>query len=1194
MIVVGVRNYFTARTALEQDVFNRLATITLLKESEFKRWNTNNQELLRILAQRPLVREYAADLVLMDEQDTLEFESLRRNLLQDHLQATLDVESGYIDFALIRANDGQILVSTDETLEGKYRESEEFFIRGKLDTYVQYPAYHLGEEKAIMHISTPVTDKDGRVVAVLSGHVELNEMSRIQTRRSEFSATEETYIVNHSNLLITESRFEAGSALRKSIFTQGVASCLAGNNGFGFYDDYRGVPVAGHYRWMAEENLCILTEEDQAEAFLAVDQLYSTMLLTIFVAVVVSVGVGLLTTRSITRPLQELEQRAASLATSLYEPLPTKEMGRFEEIYSLNQSFEQMASEIHERDRYLEEQVAARTVEVQEKAEELELANEILQQHTWNLTLVNEVNSAFLHGGNLEDVIDIVSEKTREMYQSTGISGATVFLLNKDGSQLVMQNNQLTEDVLPKFEKLTGRPVPRLRVPLENGNLHYQVMKSREPHLLDAPEEIKQWLSGYINETWFKESWLREQTRKLIPQIRKLIGLNSVAAIPLYSGDEAIGLMEIFNDEIFTPEEMNRLKLVSNQLAVAIERTRIDEENRELKEFNESIVQTIPGSIVVNDLDGNFTFANPAAIDLLGYQPEELVGEHWGMIFPPDQHELVSDADNRRSQGDADSYEVELLHKNGERIPALIKGSPRYTADSDKFMGTLAVITDISDRKKAEDALVKSETRFRAIVEDQNDLIVRWKPDGVRTFVNEAYCRFYGQERSELLGTNFLPLIAEEERDTFLEKYTQVTPENPFISYEEAAAFPDGKDAWLEWTDRAFYDERGDIIEFQSVGRDITDRKLAEEVILQEKNFSDEIINSLPGIFYLFNAEGKFLRWNKNFETLTGHTADEMLHIHPNEVITEQDQAKSEEAIITGFSEGHVVLEANLKTMHGPTPYYFVGRRTFIDGEPHLMGNAIDITERVQAEEKLNQRSLELERSNQDLERFAYISSHDLQEPLRKVQAFGDRLRSKYDDKLDERGLDYLLRMQEAARRGQEMVDDLLVYSRVSTRVGVIEAVNLSVVVEGVLIELKNAIELAGAQISVGSLPTISADPTQMYQLLHHLIDNAIKFRLPDTRPVVRITAEVDSSDMIGLLVHDNGIGFEEQYVEKIFQPFQRLHGRQDYAGSGIGLAICQRIVERHDGMISVNSEPGKGSTFTIKLPVHSDKESKE
>jgi PAS domain S-box-containing protein len=869
-----------------------------------------------------------------------------------------------------------------------------------------------------------------------------------------------SFIVDHQGTLVAHPNQQWVQERRNfgdiPIIQSGIqGAALSGK----YYDDHQDATLIASVIPMSNNWIVVTTQPAQI-ANRPINGMVIFSAVAFGITLIISLWVQLRNVRGIIEPISALKHRAANLVTSPYQPISVEAMGHFQEIYSLNQSFEHMAAEIHERDRYLEEQVMVRTVEIKEQAKELELAYEFLQQHTWDLSLINDVNAALLRGDQLDEVIHLFAEKTREAYATTSSAGAAVFLLSEDGQYLIMKNIPVSQDRYEKIEKLFGRDLPELRIPLANRNLHQQIMENRIPRIFNQAEEINQWFSEFINETWIKQPWLLKQAQKLAPQVSKVIGLKSLAVIPLFIGEEPIGLMEISNEEPFTSVDLRRHALIANQLAVAIQRGRDNEEFRALKDFNESIVQTVPGAIVVTDLEGKFSFVNPATVDLLGYQPDELVGEHWQMIFPTDQYEIVKSVDDRPAQGTADTYEVELLHKDGERIPALIKGSQRYDSQTGEYTGTLAVLTEISDRKHA------------------------------------------------------------------------------------------------------------------------------EEVILQEKNFSDEIINSLPGIFYLFNAEGKFLRWNQNFEDITGNTAEEMLQVHPNDVIFEADQAISEEALITGFTEGRVVVEARLKTVAGPVPYYFVGRRTFIDDAPHLMGNAIDISERVYAENILRQRSLELERSNQDLERFAYISSHDLQEPLRKIQAFGDRLRTKYEDKLDERGLDYLLRMQEAARRAQEMVEDLLVYSRVSTRGGDFEPVNLNQITQNIVANLQPSIELSDALVTVGTLPTIHADPTQMGQLLHHILDNALKFRLPDRPPIIRVSAETNSQNQVVLTVSDNGIGFEEQYMDKVFQPFQRLHSREDYPGSGIGLAICRRVVERHGGSITATSDPGKGSTFTLCLPI--------
>ena len=246
--------------------------------------------------------------------------------------------------------------------------------------------------------------------------------------------------------------------------------------------------------------------------------------------------------------------------------------------------------------------------------------------------------------------------------------------------------------------------------------------------------------------------------------------------------------------------------------------------------------------------------------------------------------------------------------------------------------------------------------------------------------------------------------------------------------------------------------------------------------------------------------------------------------------------------------------------------------------------------------ENANNAAEKLARSNAELEQFAYVASHDLQEPLRKVQAFSDRLRNKYETALDEQGIDYLARMHAAAGRMQKLVNDLLAYSRVATKGEDFIPVALDSVVHEVVGDLEIRIEETGARIEVADMPTIDAAPLQMRQLLQNLIANALKYQRKDVPPFIKIAGEVVEIGSIGpngtstktcrIVVEDNGVGFEAQFAERIFGIFQRLHGRGEYEGTGVGLAICRKIAERHDGTISARSRPGVGSTFTVTLPL--------
>ena len=239
--------------------------------------------------------------------------------------------------------------------------------------------------------------------------------------------------------------------------------------------------------------------------------------------------------------------------------------------------------------------------------------------------------------------------------------------------------------------------------------------------------------------------------------------------------------------------------------------------------------------------------------------------------------------------------------------------------------------------------------------------------------------------------------------------------------------------------------------------------------------------------------------------------------------------------------------------------------------------------------DRLVQAQNELARSNQDLEEFSYVASHDLQEPLRKIISYGDILQEDYAQKLGPEGEESIKTMRNAAIRMKQLIEALLEYSRVTRKVRPPEPVPLGSLIQEVLSDLETAIKESGGAVEVGTLPTLQADPIQMRQLFQNLIGNALKFSKKGEPPRVVIQAQVPGSGDSGeveIKVVDNGIGFEGKFADKVFQPFQRLVTRDQYKGTGIGLSVCKKIVERHRGKISVTSEPGKGTAFTIRLPV--------
>ncbi len=296
---------------------------------------------------------------------------------------------------------------------------------------------------------------------------------------------------------------------------------------------------------------------------------------------------------------------------------------------------------------------------------------------------------------------------------------------------------------------------------------------------------------------------------------------------------------------------------------------------------------------------------------------------------------------------------------------------------------------------------------------------------------------------------------------------------------------------------------------------------------------------------------------------------------------------------------------SRLRAMHGLVESQALLEQRVIDRTTDLLDAQQRLEEQLTRQAKqaaaIERANIELQRSNRELQDFASVASHDLQEPLRKIQAFGDRLSTRFGSQLSDEGRDYLSRMMAAAARMRSLINDLLTFSRVTTKASPFEPVDLDRIAAEVVGDLESRIESRTARLTVLPLGWLDADPMQMRQLLQNLIGNALKFTRPDVTPEVRVWAEAvepaqpaapgsagpSKGERIRIMVADNGIGFDERYLDRIFNVFQRLHGRGTYEGTGIGLAVCRKIAERHGGTITARSAPDRGATFIVELPRH-------
>jgi PAS domain S-box-containing protein len=474
---------------------------------------------------------------------------------------------------------------------------------------------------------------------------------------------------------------------------------------------------------------------------------------------------------------------------------------------------------------------------------------------------------------------------------------------------------------------------------------------------------------------------------------------------------------------------------------------------------------------------------------------------------------------------------------------------------------------------------------FRQVVEAAPNAMVMADRDGSVVLVNAQTEKLFGYSRDELVGNSVDALVPE--------RYRAAHPGHRRMFYGDLKSRPMG-------TGRELFAMRKDGSEFPveiglnpvTVGEDIF--VLAAIVDITERRRLEErfrqVVEAAPNAMVMVDRDGRIVLVNAQTEKLFGYEREALYGQTIETLVPERFRAGHQGYRTAYFDE--------LKPRRMGTGRDLFGRRQ--DGsefpveiglnpvttpeEVFVLAAIVDITERKRAEQELINRTEELARSNHDLEQFAYVASHDLQEPLRAVAGPLQLLQRRYQGQLDARADEFIAHAVDGATRMQMLIDDLLAYSRVG-RPGVTrQLTDCGAALDQALRSLSAVVQESGASIDRTDLPTILGIPVQLALLFQNLVGNAIKFRHPE-RPVrIEIRARRESDDWV-FSVTDNGIGIEAQYFERIFLIFQRLHSRADYRGTGIGLALCRRIVEQHGGRIWVESEPGNGTTFFFSLP---------
>ncbi|RQT62259.1 PAS domain S-box protein [Burkholderia cepacia] len=487
----------------------------------------------------------------------------------------------------------------------------------------------------------------------------------------------------------------------------------------------------------------------------------------------------------------------------------------------------------------------------------------------------------------------------------------------------------------------------------------------------------------------------------------------------------------------------------------------------------------------------------------------------------------------------------------------------------------------VAEHERAELAIRDSQQQLQSIVDNATTVISVKQADRRYALVNRRFEDLFHIRRQDASGKTDDQLFPAERAAMYREADDRVLAGE--VVETEETVIVDGQLHTFLSVGFPIKDSGGRIVSIGGISTDISERKRAEERLRL-------VVEAAPNAMVMVNRGGRIVLVNSQTERVFGYSRDELVGQSIERLVPARfrDQHPGHRTAFLAAPKSRPMGAGRHLTglrRDGTELPVEIGLNPIeTDEGMFVLAAIVDITERIRAEQALRERTDELARSNRDLEQFAYVASHDLQEPLRAVAGPLQLLQRRYQGQLDARADEYIGHAVEGATRMQALIEDLLAYSRVGRSDNSFQSMQCAAALDNALNNLAVALEEAGAEVHRGFLPTVQAIPSQLTLLFQNLVGNAVKFRRHDGPLQIRVGAEPGADGWL-FRVEDNGIGIDAQYFERIFLIFQRLHTRRDYPGTGIGLALCKRIVERHGGRIWVESEPGKGATFLFTLP---------
>ncbi len=533
---------------------------------------------------------------------------------------------------------------------------------------------------------------------------------------------------------------------------------------------------------------------------------------------------------------------------------------------------------------------------------------------------------------------------------------------------------------------------------------------------------------------------------------------------------------------------------------------------------------------------------------------------------------------------------------NGNHVSPYLEASIIPLAINENEYAMVSIY-NITERKHVAEALRTSEARFKQVAESAGEWIWEIDSEGVYTYSSGAVDKILGYKPEDLVGKkHFYDLFALEQKQNLrraaFEVFDRKESFNDFVNVNIAK---DGSAVILQTSSLPILDEHGNLLGYRGTDTDITDRKRAEQALQQEKKTSDDIITSMPGVFYMLDKKGRFHRWNKNFEETTGYSNEELVHKNVLDFFQGEDRELIATKIEKVFTEGEADAEAHIVTRNGcKIPHYFTGLRTILDCKEYLVGFGVDITNRKRAEQQIENARTQAEAANQAKSQFLANMSHEIRTPMNAIIGFADALA---EGELTDEQCESVEIIRDSAQNLLRLINDILDSSKIEAGKLDVEIVDCSLAqlfnsVESMTTPKAEAKGLEFAIITADALPSqIHTDPARLRQCLINLVTNAVKFT---DRGHVHINVSLQRDNDIPFIrfdVDDTGIGIPVDEQKKVFEAFVQADETafRKYGGTGLGLSITKQLGELLGGRLSLTSQPGKGSTFSLVIPAGLD-----